>query len=77
MLSELIEPYKLVSNRRRVSGEFDSMKESHPTNLKWRLPILVELCLRELCDSKLSGLLTLDNSHFTKLKRGQNQKGRL
>ena len=40
--------------------------------------MLVELSVRELCDSKLYGLLTFDNMVILLIyKRSQNQEGRL
>ena len=60
-MSELIELSKLVSHRVRMSGEFDSRKDSHSTKFERRPQILVKLSFRELYDSKLSGLHTFDN----------------
>ena len=44
-----------------MSGEFDSRKDSHSTNIKQRPQRFVKLSFRELCDSKLSGLHPFDN----------------
>ena len=60
-LPESIEPYKFVSHRARMSGEFDSSKDAHSTKLEWRPQIFVKVSFRELCGSKLSGLNPSDN----------------
>ena len=44
-----------------MSGEFDSRKDSHSTKLEQRPRIFVKLSLRELCGSKVSGLLPFDS----------------
>ena len=44
-----------------MSGEFDSRKDSHSTNIKQRPQGFAKLSFRELCDSKLSGLYPFDN----------------
>ena len=53
--------FKLVSHKARLSREFDSRKDSHPTKLERRSQILVKLSFRKFRDSKLSGLLVFDN----------------
>ena len=44
-----------------MSGEFDSRKDSYSTKLERRPLIFVKLSFRELCNSKLFGLHSLDN----------------
>ena len=44
-----------------MSGEFDSRKDSQSTKFERRPQISVKLSLRELYDSKLSGLHAFDN----------------
>ena len=44
-----------------MPGEFDSRKDSQSTKFERRAQIFVRLSLRELCDSKLSGLHAFDN----------------
>ena len=55
---ESIESSKFVSHKARISGEFDSKKDSHPAKVEQKPRILVKLGFRELCDSMLSGLHT-------------------
>ena len=55
-MPESIESSKFVSHRARMSGEFDTRKDSHSTKLEQRPQIFVKLSFRELCVSKLSGL---------------------
>ena len=57
----ILEALKFVSRRARVSGEFDSGKDSQSTNIERRPQIFVKLSFRELCGSKLSGLHPFDN----------------
>ena len=45
-----------VSHREKISGEFDSRKDSHSTILEQRPGIFAKLSFRELCGSNLSGL---------------------
>ena len=45
----------------RMSGEFDSRKDSQSTKSEQRPQIFVKLSFRELWDSKLSGLHPFDN----------------
>ena len=59
-MPESIEPSKCVSHRARMSGEFDSRKDSHSTTFEWRPQILVKLSFRELRGSALSGLHAFD-----------------
>ena len=59
-LPELIEPSRFVSHRARMSGEFDSRKDSNSTKFKQRPQILKKPTFRELRDSKLSGLHAFD-----------------
>ena len=44
-----------------MSGEFDSRKDSQSTKFEPRPQIFIKLSFRELCESKLSGLLAFDN----------------
>ena len=60
-MPESIKSSKLVLHRARISGEFDSRKDSHSTKLERRPQIFVKLSFRELCGSKLSGLHPFDN----------------
>ena len=48
---ESIESSKFASHRARMSGEFDSRKDSHSTKLEQRPQIFVKLNFRELCGS--------------------------
>ena len=77
-MPELIESSKFVSYSARISGEFNSRKDSQSTKFEWGPQIFVMLSVRELCNSKLSGLHPFDNMaviHWVKI--GQKQKGRL
>ena len=56
-----MESSKFVSHRARMSGEFESRKDSHSTKFERRPQIFVKLSFRELCGSKLSGLHPFDN----------------
>ena len=60
-MSGSIESSKFVSHRARMSGEFESTKDSHSTKFERRPQIFVKLSFRELCGSKLSGLHPFDN----------------
>ena len=53
-MPESIEPSKFVSHRTRISGEFDSRKDSHPRKFERRSLIFAKLSFRELGNSKLS-----------------------
>ena len=66
-LPESIESSRFVSHRARMSGEFDSRKDSQSTKFEQRSQIFVKLSFRELCDSKLSGLHALDNMNLLSL----------
>ena len=59
-LIESIESSKFVSYRARMSGEFNSRKDSHSTQLKQKSQIFVKLSFRVLCDSNLSSLHYFD-----------------
>ena len=59
-LPESIESFRFVSQRARMSGESDSRKDSQSTKFERRPQIFVKLSIRELCDSKLSGLHAFD-----------------
>ena len=59
-LPESIESSRFVSHRARMSGEFDSRKDSQSTKFEGRPQIFVKLSFRELCDSTLSGLHVFD-----------------
>ena len=50
-----IESSKFVSQRARMSGEFDSKKDSQLTKFKQRPIIFAKQSFKELCDSELSG----------------------
>ena len=50
-----------LSHTARMSGEFDSRKDSQSTKFEQRPRIFVKLGFRELWDSKLSGLHAFDN----------------
>ena len=60
-LPESIKSSKFVSHRPRMSGKFDSRKDSHSRKLEQRPRIFVKLSFRELCGSKLSDLHPFDN----------------
>ena len=60
-MPELNESSKFVSYRARMSGGFDSKKDSHSTKLERKPQIFVKLSFRGFCDSKLSGLHPFDN----------------
>ena len=60
-LPESIKSSWFVSHRARMSGEFDSRKDSQSTKFEQRPEIFVKLSFRELCDSKLSGLHAFNN----------------
>ena len=57
---ESIDSSKFVSHKVRMSGEFDSRKDSYSTELEQRPQIFVKLSFRELRGSKLSGLQPFD-----------------
>ena len=59
-MPEIIESFEFVY-RARMSGEYDSRKDSYSTKFKQRLQIFVKLSFRELRGSKLSGLHPFDN----------------
>ena len=67
---------KFVSDRARISVDFDSRKRSHSTKFDQRARIFVKLRFREFCDSKLSGLYPFDNMGH-RVKNSSKQKGRL
>ena len=50
----------IVSHRARMSGEIDSRKDSQTTKLEQRSQTFVKLSIKELQDSKLSGLHAFD-----------------
>ena len=60
-LPESVESSRFVSHRARMSGEFDSRKDSQPTKFEQRPQIFIKLSFRELWDLKLSGLHAFDN----------------
>ena len=60
-IAKINESSRFVSHRGRMSGEFDSRKDSHSTKFERRPRIFVKLSFRELCDSNLSGLHGFDN----------------
>ena len=49
------------THRSRMSGEFDSRKDSQLPKFKRRPQIFLNLSFRELCDSRLSDVHDLDN----------------
>ena len=55
-MAELIESSTFVSHGARMSGEFDSKKDSQSIKFKQRPQIFAKLSFKELCDSKLSDL---------------------
>ena len=59
-MPELLESFRFVSYRARISGEFDLRKDSQSIKFERRPRIFVKLSFRELCDSKLSGLHAFD-----------------
>ena len=60
-MPESIEPSRFVSHRTRMSGEFDSRKDSQSTKFERRPRIVPTLRFRELRDLKLPGLHAFDN----------------
>ena len=60
-MPESIESSRFVSHRARMSGEFDSRKDSQSTKFERRPRRFAKLRFRELCDSKLSGLHDIGN----------------
>ena len=54
-----------LPHRAKMSGEFDSRKDSQSTKFEGRPRIFVKLSFRQLCDSKSSGLLPFDNIAIT------------
>ena len=57
----IVESFRFVSHRARMSGEFDSRKDLQSTKFERRPQIFVKLSFRELCDSKFSGVHAFDN----------------
>ena len=49
-LAEPLESSRFVSQRVRMSGEFDSRKDSHSKKFRRMPGIFVKLSFRELCD---------------------------
>ena len=70
-MPESIESSRFVSHRARMSGEFDSRKDSQSTKFEQRPQIFVKLSFRKLCDSKLSGLHHFDMAIIHWVKIGQ------
>ena len=60
-MPESIELSRFASHRARMSGEFDSRKDSYSTKSELKPRMFVKLSFRELCGSKLSGLHPFDN----------------
>ena len=60
-MPESIESSRFVSQRARMSREFDSRKDSQSTKFERRPQVFVKLSFRELFDSKLSGLHAFDS----------------
>ena len=47
---ESIESSKFFSHRARMSGEFDSKKDSHSTKFERRTRVFLKLSFRDFCD---------------------------
>ena len=60
-LLELIESSKFVSHRARLSGEFDSKKDSHSTKFKQRPQIFLKLSFRRFQNYLVYILLIIPN----------------
>ena len=60
-LPESTKPSRFVSHRARMSGEFESRKDSQSTKFELRCRIFIKLSFRKLWNSKLSGLHAFDN----------------
>ena len=60
-LPESIESSRFVSHRVGLSGEFYSRKDSQSTKFEQRPQIFVQQSLKDLCNSRLSGLHPSDN----------------
>ena len=60
-MPESIEQSRFVSNRVRMSREFDLRRKSQLRKFDQRPQIFVKLNFRELCKSKLSGLHAFHN----------------
>ena len=60
-MPESTESSKFVPHRARMSGEFDSRKDSQSTKFERRPQVFIKLNVREFCDSKLSGFHAFDN----------------
>ena len=60
-MPESIESPRFVSHRARMSGEFDSRKDSQSTKFERRPQVFLMRSFRKLRDSKLSGLHCFDN----------------
>ena len=59
-MPEWIKPAKFAWHRARMSGEFESRKDSHSSKFEQMPQIFVKLSFRELCDSELSALHPFD-----------------
>ena len=73
-MPESIESFRFVLHAARMSGDFDSRKDSQSTKFEQRPQIFVKLSFRELYDSKLPGLHPFDNMaiiHRVKIKIGR------
>ena len=67
-----------VSNTSRISGEFDSRKDSHSTKLEQRLLIFMKQVLENcVIESYLVYIILIISPLFFELKIGQNWKGRM
>ena len=60
-MPESIESPNFVAYRARMSGEFDSRKDSHSAKFEQRPQIFIKPNFRELCESKISGVHPFDN----------------
>ena len=60
-LPELIESSKFVSHRARMSGEFDSKKDSHSTKFEQRPQIFLKLSFRRFQNYLVYILLIIPN----------------
>ena len=69
-MPQSIESSRFVSHTARISGEFNSRKNSHSTKFEPRPQILVKLCLRGLCDPKLSRFCPLNDKAIKWVQNG-------
>ena len=60
-MPESVQSSRFFSHRARMSGEFDSRKDSESTKFERRPRIFAKLSFRELPESKLADLNAFDN----------------